>query len=111
MVIDSPVVPATALVNALSEFGTKVEVQELAEQVQSLTSHPTVAQTVSGLEMEYPVSQEKIEHVSRSFHTWHPYSAVVSIPLFLHMEVEAAQLVADESYHEHPPCLVPPDVR
>ena len=36
----------------------------MAVQVQSLASHPTVVQTVSGLDMEYPASQEKIEHVS-----------------------------------------------
>ena len=36
----------------------------MAVQVQSSASHPTVTQTVSGLDTEYPVSQEKIEHVS-----------------------------------------------
>jgi hypothetical protein len=33
-------------------------------QVQSSASHPTVAQTVSGLDTKYPVLQKKVEHVS-----------------------------------------------
>ena len=106
-----PAATHTSDENAVPDPSVSVHLGWSHEQVQSSALHPAVAQTVSGLDTEYPVSQAKVEHVSWSFHTSHPYSAVVSNPLFLHMEVEAAQSVADESYHAHPPCLVPPDVR